>query len=135
MSTGLLGLREVTALVGRNAAHLGAPADSGQLPGKECAWSEWVRRRTPAGPDVQVFARSVKTMLPEAGSVGSPPEPPVPIRLKVPETEPAPAMSLAPAGTELLLLPATIVSVKVTDATGVVQATAGVAAYRGVGQV
>ena len=47
-------------------------------------------------------------MLPST-PLASPPEPPVPIRLSLPETLLAPPMSLAPEG---LVLPATMVSVR-----------------------
>ena len=52
--------------------------------------------------------RLVKTMLPST-PLTSPPEPPVPIRLSLPETS-VPPMSLAPEGS---VLPATMVSVRV----------------------
>ena len=53
--------------------------------------------------------RLVKTMLPST-PLTSPPEPPVPTRLLLPETLTGPPMSLAPEG---LVLPATMVSVRV----------------------
>ena len=58
-------------------------------------------------------ARLVRTMLPLT-PLTSPPEPPVPIRLSLPEMS-LPAMSLAPEG---LVLPATMVSVRVTVPAG-----------------